>query len=237
MDRCLVHVRLYDPKRNPRSCERLPPAPRLRCEHHVAWAQTLDETSNGIFHHHGPSHVHLFDAKCVATPRASAQLLPSAVGQRWGHERHGCWWAIGRRARRHLAARPARHPCAYEESARSAPSVPACGAPRPWQRRVRKFATRWMSGRSFHCKRTAAPRHCRISPFFLREGHGFVAAWSIPMLARRTSFAFPAGKGAGQRIARLTSLWCLGGHACNMGCGRVRRQLGTGQNVDRARAT
>ena len=65
MDRRLVHVRLYDPKRNPRSCEQLPPALRLRCEHHVALAQTLDETAafSTIIE---SSHVHLFDAKCVA---------------------------------------------------------------------------------------------------------------------------------------------------------------------------
>jgi hypothetical protein len=53
--------------RNPRSCEQLPPALCLRCEHHVSLAQTLDGTCS-IVHHHGSSHVHLLDAKCVATP-------------------------------------------------------------------------------------------------------------------------------------------------------------------------
>jgi hypothetical protein len=67
------------------------------------------------------------------------------------------------------------------------------------------------------------PKALQDTLLFLREGHGFVAAWFFRCWPRRTSFAFPSGKGAGQRIARLTSLWCLGDHACNMGCGRVRR--------------
>jgi hypothetical protein len=98
MDRRLVHIRLYDTKRNPRSCEQLPPALRLRCEHHVSLVQTLDETCS-ILHHHGFSHVHLFDAKFVAAPRASTaatRLLPSAVGQQSDSGKDSCWSAIGR---------------------------------------------------------------------------------------------------------------------------------------------
>ena len=73
------------------------------------------------------------------------------------------------------------------------------------------------------------PKALQDTPLFLREGHGFVAAWFFRCWPRRTSFAFPSGKGAGQRIARLPSLWCLGDHACNMGCGRVRRHWEQGK--------
>ena len=73
------------------------------------------------------------------------------------------------------------------------------------------------------------PKALQDTLLFLREGHGFVAAWFFRCWPRRTSFAFPSGKGAGQRIARLTSLWCLGDHACNMGCGRVRRHWERGK--------
>ena len=73
------------------------------------------------------------------------------------------------------------------------------------------------------------PKALQDTPLFPREGHGLVAAWFFRCWPRRTSFAFPSGKGAGQRIARLTSLWCLGDHACNMGCGRVRRHCERGK--------
>jgi hypothetical protein len=84
MDRRLVHIRLYDPKGNPHSCEQLPPALRLRCEHHVALAQTLDETCS-ILHHHW-----ILSCPFVRASASASWLLPSAVGQRWDSEGDSC---------------------------------------------------------------------------------------------------------------------------------------------------
>ena len=148
-----VHVRLYDPKRNPRSCEQLPPALRLRCEHHVALAQTsmrLAAFSTII----ESSHVHLFDAKCVAT----LEHLPSCSACHRA--------ALDRGKTRKLAGGPVsaggaspRGPrviLVRVKKARSAPSVPPCGAPHPWQRRVRKVAAGWVQ--ADHSTARAPPR-------------------------------------------------------------------------------
>jgi len=75
--------------------------------------------------------------------------------------------------RRHLTAMPARRPCACEESVRSAPSIAPSGPPHPWQRRVRKVAAGGGVGRSFHCRSTAAPRHCRIRSSPSERGTGW----------------------------------------------------------------